>query len=296
MHIETVKSRPEELKSIISVEEKLWQSIDKVDSSPQYHALKSKRVTTMPKRYLPYQLDNNSRAAAGHHTKVKTVKQEDKVVCKSVGSNGLVFMSESEDDVDVETCGGEEDNNSILDGDKKSVVTLKNQEEKEPSRKKVGTTSADAKSKADGGSSPPEQANTLAFVAILLHALKCSSCENPACRKMIMVLQHYKQCAFKRKVSLSEGSTDGQKCRICAQLLRIVALHAKNDCKMAPNQIGCPVLMCDTFRLASFTNKVKMMKVQPNVNFKKSVKVVVDAKNMRGSNTIGRRVVVTQPN
>ena len=173
MHIETVKSRPEELKSIISVEEKLWQSIDKVDSSPQYHALKSKRVTTMPKRYLPYQLDNNSRAAAGHHTKVKTVKQEDKVVCKSVGSNGLVFMSESEDDVDVETCGGEEDNNSILDGDKKSIVTLKNQEEKEPSRKKVGTTSADAKSKADGGSSPPEQANTLAFVAILLHALKC---------------------------------------------------------------------------------------------------------------------------
>ena len=114
-----------------------------------------------------------------------------------------------------------------------------------------------------------------------------SSCEKPACRKMIMVLQHYKQCAFKRKVSLSEGSTAGQNCKICAQLLRIVALHAKNDCKMHPTQLGCPVLMCDTFRMASYANKVKKVQLPKTVEG--------DVKNMRGNATIGRRVVVTQP-
>ena len=178
MHIETVtSSRPEELKSIISVEEKLWPSIDKgIDSSPQqYHAPKSKkRVPTMPKRYLPYQLEGR----AGQTKAVKTVKREE-VVCKSSGSNGLVFFSSSEpeDDVDVETC----DTNNLLDGDRKTVVTLKNQDEmKEPSRRKGApsspspTESTDGKSKLEGGCSPPtSQANTMAFVAILLHALKC---------------------------------------------------------------------------------------------------------------------------
>lgn len=292
MHIEAIsRSQPEELKSIISVEEKLqWKSIGKVDSSPpplipSYHAGgKSKRVPTMPKRYLPYQVER-----AGHQT--KAVKKEEKVVrCKSVGSNGLVFTSdggseEDSDEVDVESCGGEE-GNSILDGDRKTVVTLVNNEEmKEPTRRKIPNQS----SKEDGGCSPTtpaNHANTMAFVAILLHALKCSSCEKPACRKMIMVLQHYKQCAFKRKVSLSEGSTAGQNCKICAQLLRIVALHAKNDCKMPPTQLGCPVLMCDTFRMASFANN-KMKVQQPNVK-------VVDAKRGGGGITIGRRVVVTQ--
>lgn len=286
MHIEAIsRSQPEELKSIISVEEKLqWKSIG---STPpplvRIHAAagKSKRVPTMPKRYLPYQVESR----AGHQT-TKAVKKEKVVQCKSVGSNGLVFTSdgdrsseEDSDEVDVESC----DNNSILDGDRKSVVTLnsKDEEMKEPTRRKTPTLSKEE----EGGCSPPaNHANTMAFVAILLHALKCSSCEKPACRKMIMVLQHYKQCAFKRKVSLSEGSTAGQNCKICAQLLRIVALHAKNDCKMHPTQMGCPVLMCDTFRLASYANKKVQ---QPNV---KKIEAV-DAK--RGV-TIGRRVVVTQ--
>jgi len=243
----------------------------------------------MPKRYLPYQLE-------GRAGQTKAVKREE-VVCKSSGSNGLVFFSSSsepEDDVDVETC----DTNNLLDGDRKTVVTLKNQDEmKEPSRRRGGAPSSTSTESTDNGKSkleasgcsPPatNQANTMAFVAILLHALKCSSCEKPACRKMIMVLQHYKQCAFKRKVSLSEGSTAGQNCKICAQLLRIVALHAKNDCKMHPTQLGCPVLMCDTFRMASYANKVKKVQLPKTVEG--------DVKNMRGNATIGRRVVVTQP-
>ena len=73
---------------------------------------------------------------------------------------------------------------------------------------------------------------------------------------MTMVLQHYKQCAFKRTY---HGSVDALNCRVCAQLLTIVAFHAENDCKMPPNQIGCPVLMCDTFRSARFTNKIKTL-------------------------------------
>ena len=180
MHIEAIsRSQPEELKSIISVEEKLqWKSIGKVDSHPpplipnSYHAAgKSKRVPTMPKRYLPYQVERT-----GHQT-TKAVKKEKVVQCKSVGSNGLVFTSDggSEEDsdgtVDVESCGGE-DNNSILDGDRKTVVTLNN-EMKEPTRRKMSPVMS--KEDARGGCSPPpaNHANTMAFVAILLHALKC---------------------------------------------------------------------------------------------------------------------------
>jgi len=101
------------------------------------------------------------------------------------------------------------------------------------------------------GNTSNNPAGTVAFVAILLHALTCSNCEKPACRKMIMVLKHYKQCAFKRNSSLTSGlgwSASIQNCKICGQLLRIVAQHAKSDCQIPANQMGCPVLMCDTFR------------------------------------------------
>ena len=161
--------------SIISVEEKLWPSVDK--DIEQFHAPKSrKRVPTMPKRYLPYQLE-------GRAGQTKAVKREE-VVCKSSGSNGLVFFSSSsepEDDVDVETC----DTNNLLDGDRKTVVTLKNQDEmKEPSRRRGAPSSPttptestdDGKSKLEASGCSPltaNQANTMAFVAILLHALKC---------------------------------------------------------------------------------------------------------------------------
>lgn len=112
------------------------------------------------------------------------------------------------------------------------------------------------------GKSPNNPAGTVAFVAILLHALKCSNCEKPACRKMIMVLKHYKLCAFKRNSSLTSGqgwSASVQNCKICGQLLRIVAQHAKSDCKIPANQMGCPVLMCDTFRRANAVAAAKQM-------------------------------------
>ena len=125
-------------------------------------------------------------------------------------------------------------------------------------------------------------------------------CDKPACRKMKMVLQHYKHCAFKRKSQLgSEESLVKQDCKVCGQLIRIVALHSKTDCKVTAGvvtvatlifhffttlkghcymavvekvyricsffsdhtcdvmaDIGCPVLMCDTFRMVAKRNRV----------------------------------------
>ena len=112
-----------------------------------------------------------------------------------------------------------------------------------------------------------------------------------------MVLQHYKHCAFKRKSQLgSEESLVKQDCKVCGQLIRIVALHSKTDCKVTAGvvtvatltfhffttchcymavvekvyricsffsdhacvmaDIGCPVLMCDTFRMVAKRNRV----------------------------------------
>jgi len=107
------------------------------------------------------------------------------------------------------------------------------------------------------GNTPNNPTGIVAFVSILLHALKCSDCEKPACRKMIMVLKHYKSCAFKRNSLLSSGqgsSPSVQNCKICGQLLRIVAQHAKFHCELPANQMGCPVLMCDAFRKANATS------------------------------------------
>ena len=85
-----------------------------------------------------------------------------------------------------------------------------------------------------------------------------------------MVLQHYKQCAFKRKqVSLSEGSSGVgqlQNCKICSQLLKIVAQHARTDCRMGPGQTGCPVLMCDNFRAAMHAKTVQNNPGSPVLN------------------------------
>ena len=70
-----------------------------------------------------------------------------------------------------------------------------------------------------------------------------------------MVLQHYKQCAFKRKIRLSsEEYLVRQDCKVCSQLIRIVEVHSKTDCKITAD-MGCPVLMCDTFRMVAKKNK-----------------------------------------
>merc|ERR1712110_694634 len=184
--------------------------------------------------------------------------KKDEVVRQSVGSNGTVFYLENRDDVVIETVEQDE-----TDG---RVVNLNKQEEKEPVRKGTSKVTAggdcniNAAGGKAGGCSPQATANTVAFVAILLHALKCSSCDKPACKKMRMVLQHYKQCAFKRKVSLSEGSGGPglQNCKICSQLLKIVAQHARSECHMQPGQKGCPVLMCDNFRAAMHKKQVQI--------------------------------------
>ena len=107
--------------------------------------------------------------------------------------------------------------------------------------------------------SPPGQINTLAFITVLLHTLKCpldGLCNKSACHKMKMVLQHYKQCAFKRKIQLSsEEYLVRQDCKVCSQLIRIVEVHSKTDCKITAD-MGCPVLMCDTFRMVAKKNKI----------------------------------------
>lgn len=268
----------QELKSIISVEEKLWYTPKKniakeVSLADNHdgiirHENTKKRVPSLPKRYLPYQLEKKSRV---HHKRGKEDKQisqerkelpQDEVVCQSVGSNGTVFYLERDN---VETVERDETRKDKTlgrvvikrDASSKRVVNLNKQEEKEPVRKVKVTAKA-------GGCSPQAAENTLAFVAILLHALKCSSCEKPACKKMRMVLQHYKQCAFKRKVSLSEGSggpASGhglQNCKICSQLLKIVGQHARSECRLQPGQKGCPVLMCDNFRAALHKKQVQI--------------------------------------
>jgi hypothetical protein len=107
-------------------------------------------------------------------------------------------------------------------------------------------------------------AGTTAFVQILLHTLSCSlSCQQPSCRKMGMVLKHYKTCQEKRRkeaieklrnnvVGDSKEAEDGVKtspnCSLCQQFAKIVAQHSMYLCNLSPQETGCPVPMCDTMR------------------------------------------------
>jgi len=231
---------------------------------------------TMPKKYHPYQ------------RVTKDIRKDPKVVCKSVGSNGTIFIVQEDDasddqedlsynnDKTVVQVKEEEIDEDIVDVEKVDqqpfVLSAKVQEvaannfnvEEQPADNKgikqelledPGTPTP--KPSNTKTSTPGNPAGTVAFVAILLHALKCSQCDQPACRKMTMVLKHYKSCAFKRNSSLTSGqgwSASIQNCKICGQLLKIVAQHAKYNCKMPANQLGCPVLMCDTFRMANAAN------------------------------------------
>lgn len=148
-------------------------------------------------------------------------------------------------------------------------------------------------------SAPNNPAGIIAFVSILLHALKCSDCEKPACRKMIMVLKHYKSCAFKRNFLLSSGQGSNasvQNCKICGQLLRIVAQHAKFHCKLPANQLGCPVLMCDAFRKANATSAINRAKAMDNNNqYKKNGEELNNKSTPRMPTGFVRRNGVTQP-
>lgn len=150
--------------------------------------------------------------------------EEPKVVCKSVGANETPIFVIQENSAEVE-----EDVKPSLLGSSVQEVTKA------------------AKIDVSG---------TVAFVTILLHALKCSNCDKSACKKMTMVLRHYKTCAFKRNL-YSETATVNKNCKICNQLLRIVGNHAKHLCKLPPNQVGCPVLMCDAFRMANVAAATK---------------------------------------
>ena len=77
-------------------------------------------------------------------------------------------------------------------------------------------------------------------------------CDKPACRKMKMVLQHYKHCAFKRKSQLGSGeSLVKQDCKLCGQLIRIVALHSRTDCKVTAGVVTDLTFSCLTFSLLS---------------------------------------------
>lgn len=224
---------------------------------------------TMPKRYHPYQVK----------------KEAPRVVCKNVGANGTIFIvkddsadtkktvvvnEDTEEIVDVEKC---DDDSQVILGSRQSVQNVTHQdvkpEEKEEVVKCGGTGGGSSGKPAD------DPVSYAAFVTILIHALKCSGlCEKPACRKMTLVLKHYKVCAFKRNTLNSAGgwSSSVKNCKICGQLLKIVSIHSKFMCKMPADQMGCPVLMCDAFRVANASaaagttktsveqlNKMKMM-------------------------------------
>ena len=49
------------------------------------------------------------------------------------------------------------------------------------------------------------------------------------------------------------------------RLIRIVEVHSKTDCKITAD-IGCPVLMCDTFRMVAKKNKIAKMNSNYNAN------------------------------
>ena len=66
---------------------------------------------------------------------------------------------------------------------------------------------------------------------------------------MKMVLQHYKHCAFKRKSQLgSEGGLVKQDCKVCGQLIRIVALHSRTDCKVTAGVVTVATLTFHFFK------------------------------------------------
>lgn len=113
------------------------------------------------------------------------------------------------------------------------------------------------------GNSGKASAGTMLFVNILLHTLSCSlSCQQTSCRKMGMVLKHYRCCQEKRRKeaisratmrNAEERKADNldnttSKCNLCQQFAKIVAQHSMYLCKMSPNETGCPVPMCDMMR------------------------------------------------
>lgn len=53
---------------------------------------------------------------------------------------------------------------------------------------------------------------TQAFIKILMHSRKCSSCKNPKCKKMKMVQEHFSKC-----------SKNGQSCILCGQLIALLS-------------------------------------------------------------------------
>jgi len=277
---------------------------------------------TMPKKYHPYQ----------QVTKPKEIRKGPKVVCKNVGSNGTIFIvqddASDQEDLsynDKTVVVKEEDIEDIVDVEKVDqespfVLSAKVQElqnnfnikqefEEKPERvaneepkQELLTDPAGTPTHKPSNtkSTPPAFGGTVAFVSILLHALKCIRCEQPACRKMTMVLKHYKSCAFKRNSSLTSGqgwTASIQNCKICGQLLRIVAQHAKFDCKLPADQLGCPVLMCDTFRMAHAANiKKKQMLINNNNKISPELELKIKQQGVtRIPTTAVRRNGMTQP-
>lgn len=259
--------------AVISVQRNIGEEVWRPNSR--------KRATVMPKRYLPYQI-SNGKPSQNTKKNIVVINNGPKKVPNVQKEVGTVFLHQGEEQVvDVETVGSEEPS-FVLDS-KVQAITQKpavvKQEVVEEDIKKPSCQAVEIKTTEVGCSPvsgsvkqlstpakspakqppPPGQANTIAFVNVLLHALKCplgGPCDKPACRKMKMVLQHYKHCAFKRKSQLgSEESLVKQDCKVCGQLIRIVALHSKTDCKVTAD-IGCPVLMCDTFRMVAKRNRV----------------------------------------
>ena len=119
----------------------------------------------------------------------------------------------------------------------------------------------------DGKSIKPS-AGVMAFIRILLHTLSCSfSCQKSSCHKMGMVLLHYHRCKQKRqfesravRTHLEKGdekmlTNAPYKCSLCQQLAKIVGQHSIYQCKLSPNQVGCPVPMCDLMRKARVSSK-----------------------------------------
>ena len=154
-----------------------------------------KRATVMPKRYLPYQF-SNGKPSQNTKKKIVVINNGSKKAPNVQKEVGAVFLHQEEEQVvDVETVGSEE--LSFLFDSKVQSITQKpavvkqevvEEDIKKPSFQAVeiktteagcSPVSASVKQLSTSAKSPakqpppPGQADTIAFVNVLLHALKC---------------------------------------------------------------------------------------------------------------------------
>jgi hypothetical protein len=201
---------------------------------------------------------------------VDKLKSAPKVEVKNAGDN-FVFVCDDQDQEEEKEGGIAETQSARKDPEKQSNANISpgnvlgtqghHHHHHHNNHQELSTKTTEGHlthSNKDGGSGKAS-AGTMAFVTILLHTLSCNfSCQETSCRKMGMVLKHYRSCLQKRRSDTIARTTEKQngedannaplQCGLCQQFAKIVAQHSMYLCELPPNQTGCPVPMCDAMR------------------------------------------------